>query len=433
MPADSSQIRFLFRPTERFISCRGGSLRPPARLQQSRFRAMKEKSKIKLPARFTARWHAPRIRCARRHADSRKGCPYDSIKPASGSGKEKYYPAACSNSVHGGMRTATRAVPTVFALLIPGETSKIFAHTICSNSVHAGACHKFLLRYRQKCVILFILITMSIFQSEAEILAVLKQVKRLVVKVGTSTLTYDTGRTNIRRMHKLVSVLSDIVNSGIEVALVTSGAIGVGVGKLGLSARPEDTPGRQAAATVGQCELMFMYDKLFAEYGHTVGQMLITKSDVDNPERRQNLINAFEKIFEFGAIPIINENDSVAVEEIVYGDNDSLSAIVAALIGADALVILTDIDGLYDANPTENEDARLIPEVREITPALLEIAGGHGSRFSTGGMVTKLHAAQIAMDAGIDVIVMNGTAPEAIYKALDGKQVGTFFVCIKEK
>ena len=274
---------------------------------------------------------------------------------------------------------------------------------------------------------------MSIFQSEAEILAVLKQVKRLVVKVGTSTLTYDTGRTNIRRMHKLVSVLSDIVNSGIEVALVTSGAIGVGVGKLGLPARPEDTPGRQAAATVGQCELMFMYDKLFAEYGHTVGQMLITKSDVDNPERRQNLINAFEKIFEFGAIPIINENDSVAVEEIVYGDNDSLSAIVAALIGADALVILTDIDGLYDANPTENEDARLIPEVREITPELLEIAGGHGSRFSTGGMVTKLHAAQIAMDAGIDVIVMNGTAPEAIYKALDGKQVGTLFVGKKEK
>ena len=299
--------------------------------------------------------------------------------------------------------------------------------------IRCGRRHKFLLRYRQKCVILFILITMSIFQSEAEILAVLKQVKRLVVKVGTSTLTYDTGRTNIRRMHKLVSVLSDIVNSGIEVALVTSGAIGVGVGKLGLSARPEDTPGRQAAATVGQCELMFMYDKLFAEYGHTVGQMLITKSDVDNPERRQNLINAFEKIFEFGAIPIINENDSVAVEEIVYGDNDSLSAIVAALIGADALVILTDIDGLYDANPTENEDARLIPEVRGITPALLEIAGGHGSRFSTGGMVTKLHAAQIAMDAGIDVIVMNGTAPEAIYKALDGKQVGTFFVGKKEK
>lgn len=241
-------------------------------------------------------------------------------------------------------------------------------------------------------------------------------------------MTYDTGKTNIRRMHKLVSVLSDIVNAGLEVALVTSGAIGVGVGKLGLRERPEDTPGRQAAAAVGQCELMFMYDKLFAEYGHSVGQLLMTKSDVENPERRANLINAFQKLFEFGAIPIINENDCVAVEEIVYGDNDSLSAIVARLIGADALIILTDTDGLYDANPQEEEDARLIPEVHKITDELLELAGGHGSRFSTGGMVTKLHAARLATTAGIDVIVMNGAAPEDIYKALDGKQVGTFFV-----
>lgn len=241
-------------------------------------------------------------------------------------------------------------------------------------------------------------------------------------------MTYDTGKTNIRRMHKLVSVLSDIVNSGLEVALVTSGAIGVGVGKLGLRERPADTPGRQAAAAVGQCELMFMYDKLFAEYGHSVGQLLMTKSDVENPERRENLINAFEKIFEFGAIPIINENDCVAVEEIVYGDNDSLSAIVAKLIGADALIILTDTDGLYDADPQQEENARLIPEVREITEDLLALAGGHGTRFSTGGMVTKLHAAGIATEAGIDVIVMNGTAPEEIYKALDGKQIGTFFV-----
>lgn len=254
----------------------------------------------------------------------------------------------------------------------------------------------------------------------------------MVVKVGTSTLTYSTGKTNIRRMHKLVSVISDIVNSGIEVALVTSGAIGVGVGKLGLSERPSDTPGRQAAATVGQCELMFMYDKLFAEYGHTVGQLLITKSDVDNEERRNNLINTFEKLFEYGAVPIINENDSVAVEEIVYGDNDSLSAIVAKLISADALIILTDIDGLYDDNPVENEDAKLISTVTEITENLLRVAGGHGSKFGTGGMVTKLHAAQIAMEAGIDTIVMSGTAPEAIYKALDGKQVGTFFVGKKD-
>ena len=263
-------------------------------------------------------------------------------------------------------------------------------------------------------------------------MAVLKDVKRIVVKVGTSTLTYDTGKTNIRRMHKLVSVLSDIVNSGIEVALVTSGAIGVGVGKLGLKERPSDISGRQAAATVGQCELMFMYDKLFGEYGHTVGQLLITKSDVDSEERRKNLVNTFEKLFDYGAVPIVNENDSVAVDEIVYGDNDSLSAIVAKLVNADALIILTDIDGLYDDNPNENEDAKLISQVDEITDELIAVAGGHGSRFSTGGMVTKLHAAQIAMDAGIDTIVMNGAAPESIYKALDGKQIGTFFTGKKD-
>lgn len=258
-------------------------------------------------------------------------------------------------------------------------------------------------------------------------MAVLKDVKRIVVKVGTSTLTYSTGKTNIRRMHKLVSVLSDIVNSGVEVALVTSGAIGVGVGKLGLKEKPSDTAGKQAAATIGQCELMFMYDKLFGEYGHTVGQLLITKSDVENDERRQNLINTFNKLFEFGAIPIINENDSVAVEEIVYGDNDSLSAIVAKLVDADALIILTDIDGLYDANPNDNEDAKLISVVTEIDEDLYKIAGGKGSTLGTGGMVTKLHAAEITMSAGIDTIVMNGENPTEIYKALDGKQVGTFF------
>lgn len=258
-------------------------------------------------------------------------------------------------------------------------------------------------------------------------MAILKDVKRIVVKVGTSTLTYSTGKTNIRRMHKLVSVLSDIVNSGIEVALVTSGAIGVGVGKLGLKEKPADTAGKQAAATIGQCELMFMYDKLFSEYGHTVGQLLITKSDVDNYERRENLINTFNKLFDFGAIPVINENDSVAVEEIVYGDNDSLSAIVAKLINADALIILTDIDGLYDANPTENEDAKLIPVITVIDEDLYAIAGDRGSTLGTGGMVTKLHAAEIAMDAGIDTIVMNGENPTDIYKALDGKQIGTFF------
>ena len=258
-------------------------------------------------------------------------------------------------------------------------------------------------------------------------MSVISSAKRIVVKVGTSTLTHETGKINIRRMVKLCSVLADLHNSGMEVVLVTSGAIGVGVGKLGLKERPKDIPGRQAAATVGQCELMFMYDKLFGEYGHTVGQLLITKSDVENDERRQNLVNTFNKLFDFGAIPVINENDSVAVEEIVYGDNDSLSAIVAKLIEADALIILTDIDGLYDSNPNENEDAKLIPLVTEIDEDLYKIAGGRGSTLGTGGMVTKLHAAEITMAAGIDTIVMNGEDPTDIYKALDGKQVGTFF------
>lgn len=259
-------------------------------------------------------------------------------------------------------------------------------------------------------------------------MATLKDVKRLVIKVGTSTLTHATGKTNIRQMKKLVTVISDVVNAGVEVALVTSGAIGVGVGKLGLKERPKDTAGKQAAATVGQSELMFMYDKMFGEYGHVVGQLLITKRDVDNDETRHNLINSFEKAFEYGCIPIINENDAVAIEEIVYGDNDSLSAIVAKLIKADALLILTDIDGLYDKNPNEDEYARIIPVVEEITEDLFQIAGGKGSRFGTGGMVTKLQAAQIATEAGIDTIVMNGSEPENIYKAIEGHQVGTFFV-----
>ena len=258
-------------------------------------------------------------------------------------------------------------------------------------------------------------------------MAVLKEIKRIVVKVGTSTLTYETGKMNIRRVAKLSSVLSDLVNSGIEVALVTSGAIGVGVGKLGLRERPTDTQGRQAAATVGQCELMFMYDKFFGEYGHTIGQLLITKDDVDDPNRRKNLTNAFEKLFEYGAVPIINENDSVAVDEIVYGDNDTLSAIVAKLIKADTLIILTDADGLYDADPNLDENAKLIPVVDDIDDELLKMAGGSGSNRGTGGMVTKLHAAQIATQAGIDTIVMNGSAPQDIYKVLEGRQIGTFF------
>ena len=255
----------------------------------------------------------------------------------------------------------------------------------------------------------------------------LKNVKRLVIKVGTSSLTYETGKLNIRRIRKLAEVISDLANAGIQVALVSSGAIGVGASKLGLTSRPTDTPGRQAAATIGQCELMFMYDKVFSEYSHTVGQLLITRADMENAERRENLMNCFEKLFEYGAIPIINENDSVAVEEIVYGDNDNLSAQVAKLVSADTLLILSDIDGFFSANPAEDENAVLIPVVDKIDEALLHMAGPSVSHLGTGGMATKLSAAKLATEAGIDTVIMNGSTPEDIYRLLDGRQVGTHF------
>lgn len=259
-------------------------------------------------------------------------------------------------------------------------------------------------------------------------MATLLNANRIVVKVGTSTLTYGTGKTNIRRMAKLVSVLSDLQNSGKEIILVSSGAIGVGVGKIGLEESPEDTKGRQAVAAIGQTELMFMYDKLFSEYGHVVGQILLTRGDVDDPVRKQNLVNTLSQLLEYGAIPIVNENDSVGVEEIVFGDNDSLSAIVAKLAQADALIILTDTDGLFDADPRNNPEAKLIPVVKDITDDVKVLAGGRGTSRGTGGMVTKLMAAEIAVNAGIDTVIMNGEYPTDLYKLLDGRQIGTFFV-----
>lgn len=261
----------------------------------------------------------------------------------------------------------------------------------------------------------------------------LKDVKRIVVKVGTSTLTYETGKTNLRRIAKLARVLCDLRNAGYEVTLVSSGAIGVGVGKLGLAQRPEDTPGRQAAATVGQCELMFIYDKFFGEFGTTVGQLLVTRSDFESDERRSNLSNAFSKLFEYGALPIVNENDAVAVEEIVFGDNDNLSAHVAVITDSDLLIILSDIDGLYTSNPREDEDAVLIPVVDEITDELRAIAGSRGSTRGTGGMITKLNAAELVMENGISAVIMNGEDPEQIYKLLEGRQIGTFFKAGKGK
>ncbi len=254
-----------------------------------------------------------------------------------------------------------------------------------------------------------------------------KDIKRLVVKVGTSTLTYPTGSTNLRHISRLVEVLSDIMNSGVETVLVSSGAIGVGVGKLGLGKRPDDLRGRQAAAAVGQCELMFMYDKLFSEYSHTVAQLLVTKSDFEDCERRENLLNTFERLLQYGCVPVVNENDSVAVDEIVYGDNDCLSANIAVLTRADALVILSDIDGLYDRDPGAFKEAELIPVVEDITDEIKALAGGAGSERGTGGMKTKLHAAEIACAAGIDTYVINGTPADNLYRLLEGERVGTLF------
>jgi glutamate 5-kinase len=261
----------------------------------------------------------------------------------------------------------------------------------------------------------------------------LKDAGTIVFKVGTSTLTHEAGKTNLRGMEELAMVLSDIMNDGRRVALVTSGAIGVGVGKLGLAGRPEDTAGKQAAATVGQCELMFMYDKMFSQYGHKVGQLLITREDVDDAQRRGNLINTFSKLFSFGAIPIINENDAVAVDEIVYGDNDSLSAVVAGLIEADALVILTETDGLYTANPLSDPSARRIPEVSEITDEIRSYASDIGTALGTGGMATKLRAAEYAAERGIDTYVISGKNPHDIYRLMDGESIGTHFAARRKE
>lgn len=256
--------------------------------------------------------------------------------------------------------------------------------------------------------------------------------KRTVVKVGTSTLTYENGKINYRRIECLCKVLADLQNRGEEIMLVTSGAIGVGMGKAGLTSRPKETKKKQALAAIGQCELMFMYDKFFSEYGQKIGQLLVTKDDFENEERKTNLSNTFDKLFEYGAIPVVNENDSVATEEIVFGDNDSLSAIVARLIGADGLVILTDIDGLFDANPMENPEARLIPFVEEIDEKIEALCGDTKSNRGTGGMITKIHAAKIATQAGITTVVMNGSAPEDLYKLMDSRQIGTMFKAVKK-
>lgn len=253
--------------------------------------------------------------------------------------------------------------------------------------------------------------------------------KRIVIKVGTSTLTHKTGAMNIRLVERLVKTISDIKNSGVEVVLVTSGAIGLGMAKLGLSERPKDTPSKQACAAVGQCELMYMYDRLFLEYNITVAQVLLTKY-VLSDERKDNVDNALERIIALGAIPIVNENDVVAIDELELevGENDSLAAMVATLVNADLLIIMSDIDGLYDCDPRTNPDAKLISRVDAITDDIVGAAKGAGSNLGTGGMATKIRAAKIATDNGINMLIINGSEPNNLYDVFDGKPVGTLFV-----
>jgi glutamate 5-kinase len=258
--------------------------------------------------------------------------------------------------------------------------------------------------------------------------------KRIVIKVGTSTLTYDTGKVNFTRIDKLARVLADLMNQGREIILVSSGAIGVGVGKLKLKEKPKTVREKQAVAAVGQCELMHIYSKFFSDYGHVVGQILLTGDVVENNASRQNVVNTFETLLERGIIPIVNENDSVAVDEIefgkkrVFGENDTLSAIVAKLINADLLIILSDIDGFYDCDPRKNADAKIVSVINEITSDIEKCAGGVGSKRGTGGMVTKLSAAKIAVSAGVNMIISNGNNPEVIMDIINGEDIGSLFI-----
>lgn len=251
--------------------------------------------------------------------------------------------------------------------------------------------------------------------------------KRIVVKVGTSTLTHKTGKTNIARISDLVNVLADLHNMGHEIILVSSGAIAIGTSRLGLKRKPDTIMGKQAAAAVGQGELMFLYDKFFGEYDVVVSQLLFTYDALENSDNKEHLTNTFNQLLEYGSIPVVNENDSVSIEELLNGDNDCLSATVAELIGADILILLTDTDGLYDGNPSENPEARLIDIVEEITEEIEAFAGGAGKR-GTGGFMTKVKAAKIATSAGIPVVVMNGADPKKIYDVLNGGNVGTKFL-----
>ena len=253
--------------------------------------------------------------------------------------------------------------------------------------------------------------------------------QRIVIKLGTSTLAHKTGKLNIRRMTDLVRVISDLHNSGREIIMVSSGAVGLGAGKLGLPEKPKDTKTKQAVAAIGQCELMHVYDDMFAKYSVTVAQILLTKTIINNANHCENFMNTVEKLVNMDVIPIVNENDTIAIDELELeiGENDSLSALVAELAKADLLLILSDIDALYDDDPRTNPDAKPIPLVEEITPEIEAMAGGAGTSLGTGGMSTKITAAKIATNAGIDMVIMNGRDPEKLYDLFEDEEIGTLF------
>ncbi|MDO4270532.1 MAG: glutamate 5-kinase [Eubacteriales bacterium] len=259
----------------------------------------------------------------------------------------------------------------------------------------------------------------------------MNEVRRIVVKVGTSTLTYENGKLNIRRIERLVRTISDLQNQGFEMVLVSSGAVGVGAAKLGLAERPKALAMKQAAAAVGQCELMHIYDKMFLEYGINVAQILLTRENIVDDEQKENIHNTFTALLQTGVVPIVNENDTVATAELKYiehfGDNDTLSAVVARMCEADLLVIFSDIDGLYDSDPRKNPQAKLIGHVSKIDAKIRRMAGGAGSAHGTGGMATKITAAELCMDAGIPMLVANGDKQGILYDIVDGKPVGTLF------
>lgn len=264
---------------------------------------------------------------------------------------------------------------------------------------------------------------------EADPMRNISEKKRIVIKLGTSTLAHKTGKLNIRRMTNLVRVISDLHNSGREIIMVSSGAVGLGAGKLGLPEKPKDTKTKQAVAAIGQCELMHVYDDMFAKYSVTVAQILLTKTIINNPNHCENFMNTVEKLVGMDVIPIVNENDTIAIDELELeiGENDSLSALVAELSRADLLLILSDIDALYDDDPRSNPNAKPIPLVEKITPEIEAVAGGAGTSLGTGGMSTKITAAKIATNAGIDMIIMNGKDPEKLYDLFEDKEIGTLF------